>query len=437
MRIVKFLIIFILLLNCRRAATPAVALVNGLPITAAELTKALPQSIEPGRETTVVQEYLNGMINKELFIQEAIRLGLDSAIAYPLEMEKKLLLTYELFADIAQKTRPTPQELQNAYNLLGTEIRCRLITVRDETTAQRLYQELLRGADFESLVVRFSIHPSKTNLGDVGYFQEFYLEEPLRSAVLALKPGDFTRPVFFDSNYQLVLLIDRKPVDPPLPPFNEAKQQLEDQLKISRQRQVANEYVKNLRARLVYNPAGLGVFHKPVDSISAEEKEIWVAVRDSSKYVKVGSLLHIARGFPVGLDTAIRTYAIKRAIEEDLMYEDALSRQLDRLPKVAEQLNRTRRKLLYETLYNRVISSQINIEEDEVKDFYQSHRDRYPTDDFNAVAPIIRNSLVIEHRNAHYQQFTRELRSRARININQRLLNRLLQEIITKKKESK
>ncbi|MEO0069032.1 MAG: peptidylprolyl isomerase [candidate division WOR-3 bacterium] len=437
MRILKVLILSFILLNCRRATTPVVAFVNGVPITVEEFTKTLPASIDPGKETTVVQEQLAELINKELFIQEAIRLGLDSTIAYPLEIEKKGLLTYELFADVARQIRITPQELKNTYNLLGTEVRCRVISVRQETTAQRVYQELLQGALFETLATRLSIHPSKTSGGDIGYIQEYYIEEPLRSAISALKTGEFTKPVFFDSSYEIILLVDRRPVDPPLPPFNEAKQQLEEQLKISRQRQAANEYVKNLRARLVYNPAGLRVFHKPADSITPAEREIWVAVRDSTKYVKVGNLLHIARRLPLGIDTAIRTYAIKRAIEDDLMYEDALNRKLDRLPKVAEQIERTRRKLLYETLYNRAITSQITVSEEEVKEFYSSHRDRYPGDDFNAVAQLIRNNLFLERRNARYNQFVEELRSRARININQRVLNRVLQEVTPKKKEKK
>ncbi|MEO0049629.1 MAG: peptidylprolyl isomerase, partial [candidate division WOR-3 bacterium] len=252
MRILKVLILSFILLNCRRATTPVVAFVNGVPITVEEFTKTLPASIDPGKETTVVQEQLAELINKELFIQEAIRLGLDSTIAYPLEIEKKGLLTYELFADVARQIRITPQELKNTYNLLGTEVRCRVISVRQETTAQRVYQELLQGALFETLATRLSIHPSKTSGGDIGYIQEYYIEEPLRSAISALKTGEFTKPVFFDSSYEIILLVDRRPVDPPLPPFNEAKQQLEEQLKISRQRQAANEYVKNLRARLVY-----------------------------------------------------------------------------------------------------------------------------------------------------------------------------------------
>lgn len=412
-------------------SNPIIAQINGAAIKKSVLLNALPRSIEAEKESLVVQDCLEGLINKELFVQEAIRLGLDSAIAYPLELEKKALVIYELFSDIARSNPPVRlQELQNAYQLLNIQVHCQVIAVREETLAQRLYRELQNGARFESLAFRYSIHPSKNQGGDVGTFPAYYIAEPMRSAILALPPGEFTKPVLFDSSYQIVLLLDRRPIEPPLPPFGEVKQQLEEQIKISRQRRAANEYVAKLRARLVYNPQGLAVFSKPVDSITEAEKERWIAVRDSMKYVKVGRLLSIARRFSPDLDTTLRTYAIKRAIEDDLMYEDGLRRGLDRTPKVKEQIEKTRRKLLYETLFNRMVTSQIIISDTEVFNYYQTHHDRYLGGDFAAVAPLIRNNLIAERREAKRQEYLARLRSSAKIVINQRALKTIVAETV-------
>ncbi|MEO0070362.1 MAG: peptidylprolyl isomerase, partial [candidate division WOR-3 bacterium] len=346
----------------------------------------------------------------------------------------KGLVIYELFAQVAEKAQPvTEQELKNAYELLSEEVHCRMIAVREKSTSQQLYQELCQGANFETLAVRYSIHPSRTKGGDLGYIPEYYIEEPLRSAVVGLKPGEFTKPIFFDSSYQIVLLIDRRPTSPPLPPFLEAKQQLSEQIKLWRRRRAANEYVQNLRERLVYNPAGLAIFYKPVDSITEEEKEIWVAIRDQKKYVKVGRLLHIARRFPLGLDTAIRTYAIKRAIEDDLMFEDGLNLGLDKAPKVKEQLKRLRRKLLYETLFNRLVVEQAVVTDSECFAYYQNHRERYPKEEYAAVAPLIRNHLLLERQKMRQNEILTELRSRAKITINQKVLKRVLTNLSKKR----
>lgn len=426
--ITPFLIL--LCVTCTRSADIPVAVVNSTRITRSELQSTLPRTIEPGRESTVVQEVLEGLIEKELFVQEAVRLGLDSVIALPLELSKKGTLIYELFADLARSVPPPSlQELQNTYRLLSTEVHCRVISVKSETLARRLYGQLKQGVSFETLAVNYSIHPSAPRGGEIAYTPLFYIEEPLRSAILNIKPGEFTAPVFFDSSYEIVLLLESRPTDPPLPPFPEAKQQLEEQIKISRQRRTANEYVSKLRSRLVYNPAGLAVFHKPVDSITESESQLWVAVKDGKKFVKVERLLHIARSFPPGLDTAVRTYAIRRAIEDDLMYEDALARSLDRRPRVKEQLERLRRKLLYETLYNRMVSARVQVTDAEVAEYYSTHRDRYPGDDFNAVAPLIRTNLITERRAAVRAEYLNQLRSRARIKLNPRVLKQVVAEL--------
>ncbi len=408
---------------------PVVIRVNNAAITREEILKTLPQAIPPGGESIALQECIDGLVNRELFVQEAIRLGLDSVIAYPLELEKKGLVIYQLFAEVGRRSEPvTAGELERTYKLLSEEVHCRLIAVRKRALADSLYRELERNAAFESLAGRFSIHPSRAQGGDMGYIPLYYIEEPLRSAIMGLKPGQWTKPVFFDSSFQIVLLIDRRPVEPPLPPFGEIKQQLEEQLKISRRRRAANEYIQQLRQRLVYNPAGLAIFYKPVDSITPAEQEVWVVMRDSAKYVKVGRLLHIARRFPPDLDTAIRTYAIKRAIEDDIMFEDGLKQGLDRAPDVIQQLERTRRKLLYETLYNR-ITSQITVTDEDIQNYYRSHRERYPGNNFNDVAPLIRNNLLLERRRARFEEYLTELRTRASIKIDRRQVRNLLKEV--------
>jgi peptidyl-prolyl cis-trans isomerase C len=438
LKILKTALTILLLFNCGVKKSSAVAVVNRVEITVDDLMKALPQSIEPGTESTVVEQCLEGLINRELFIQEAERLGLDSVITYPLEIEKKGLVIYELFADVERKTAPISlPELQRVYDLLKNEVHCRVIAVRDKDTADQIYKMLQNGGDFATLAGQYSIHPSRVRGGDLGYIQEYFIEEPLRSAVLGLNPGQLTRPIFFDSSYQIVQLLDRRPVDPPPPPFNESKQQLEEQLKISRRRQAANEYVQQLRRRLVYNSVGLRVFYKPVDSITEAEKEIWVAMRDSAKYVKVGRLLHIARRFPPYLDTAVRTYAIKRAIEDDLMYEDGLNRGLDRRPGVVEQLRKLRQKLLYETLYNRAITSQLTVSDEEVRQFYETHRERYPGNDWTAVAPLIRNNLFEERREVKFRQFVQELRTRMPVKVNANSLRTVINRLKTKKEKTK
>ncbi|MEO0079584.1 MAG: peptidyl-prolyl cis-trans isomerase [candidate division WOR-3 bacterium] len=401
-----------------------VALVNGIPITLAELERQMPQTVPAQEESTIRRKTLEELIAKELFVQEAERQGLDSAIGYQLELEKKALVMRELFRTIAQQVRPVSElELKRDYELLKTEDRCQVIVVPDRTQAQRLIAELEMGVPFESLAVRHSIHPSRVEGGDMGYTPELYIDEPLRSAVIALTPGAWTQPILYDSNYAIIRLIDRRPADPPPPPFSELKQRLAEQLKLTRQRQAAANYMAELRRRLEFNPEGLRVFYKPVDSITESEKEIWVAIRDGRQYVKVGRLLHIGRRFPPYLDTAIRSYAIRRAIEEDIAYEDGLNRGLDKAPRVRAELAETRRRLLYDKFYEREVASQVTVSDSEVAAYYEAHRDRF-LGELASVATLIRNDLTKERRTARYNEVLSRLRDKARIVVNERVLHR-------------
>jgi len=246
---------------------------------------------------------------------------------------------------------------------------------------------------------------------------ELAIEEPLRSAVLALAPGEWTRPVKSAGRYQLVRLVDRRPADPPPPPYGELKQELAFRLKRQKRRQLAEEYLAGLRQRLTYNERGLAILCKPADSITAEEQEEWVAIKDNSKYVKVGRLMHIVRRFPASLDTALRKYAVRREIEEDVMYEDGRARGLDRLASVRGPLADRRRNLLYQALYRQAITDRIEVTDDEVRRFYEEHRDSYPGQDAAQAAPAIRFRLYAERRDRRYAEFRDELRAGARIEI--------------------
>jgi hypothetical protein len=217
--------------------------------------------------------------------------------------------------------------------------------------------------------------------------------------------------------YQIVRLVDRKPADPQPPPFGEVRQELEFRLKEERRAKLANEYLERLRARLRYNPKGLDILAKPVDSITPAEEEEWVAIRDNSKYVKVGRLLAVARRFPPALDTGMRRYTVRREIQEDLLYDDALKRGLDKLPAVKKQLAERKRDLLYRALLKKEVSDQVAVPDTEVRRYYEEHKDKFPSGGFAGAEPPIRSRLTAEQRDKRLAEYREALRSRAKIEV--------------------
>jgi hypothetical protein len=166
------------------------------------------------------------------------------------------------------------------------------------------------------------------------------------------------------------------------------------------------------------------VFQKPAEQIVAAEMDVWVAIKDGKQYVKVERLMHVARRLPADLDTALRTMAVKRAIEEDLAYDDGLGRGLHKLPEVRAQLEDRRRKLLYQELYRREVTDRVTVTDAEVQDTFAARRDRYAGNDLGAVAPLIRNDLLAARRAERYNEYLAELRERARITVDEKRLYR-------------
>ncbi|MEO0085162.1 MAG: peptidylprolyl isomerase [candidate division WOR-3 bacterium] len=299
-----------------------------------------------------------------------------------------------------------------------------MIATDDSATAVEVERALARGEQFESLAARYSVHPSARAGGQVRELTEYEIDEPLRSRVARLRPGETTPVTPFDGGFVIVRLDERVPVDS-VPDFGAVRQRVKAELELVRRRAAARGYAERLRQRLVYNPEGLAILRRPVDSISEAEKEVWVAIRDSTQYVKVGRLLHIARRFPPGLDTALATYAIRRAIEEDLMYEEGLRRGLEKLPSVREELIKTRRRLLYELLYRREVAGRVSVDDSAVAEYYAAHRDRYPSGLTPEVASLISGQLRQERQRARLEEFSAGLRARARMTVNDRALKQV------------
>src|SRR5512136_344694 len=197
----------------------AVAVVNGEAITAADVAEMLPVNLDSLRADTVKKQVLDGIITRKLFAQEAKREGMEKDAEYLVELEQKALVNQRLYDTItAAGNRVTEAELQAAYKLLQTEAHLRLISVPDESLAQRLAAELDRGAAFESLAVRYSKHPSAVKAGDDGFVPLLLIDEPLRTRVMVLKPGQHTGPTLitdaWQGTWQIAELLETRPADP-------------------------------------------------------------------------------------------------------------------------------------------------------------------------------------------------------------------------------
>lgn len=216
-----------------------VAVVNGVAIPAshAEAIRqeraARGQGNGPGADEAV----RDALVNLEILAQVAIQKGLDQPenVRAILELQRKEALVKLLQADFV-KTHPIADAtIQAEYDKLKAqdrerEYRARHILVDNEKTAKGLITQLVgKKAKFEDLAKKHSKDASAKTGGDLGWMTPSSLVPEFAQAMVALKPGEFSRvPVKSQFGWHVIRLEESR--QPEFPTFDKVKDQIANHL---------------------------------------------------------------------------------------------------------------------------------------------------------------------------------------------------------------
>jgi peptidyl-prolyl cis-trans isomerase C len=217
-------------------AGPAVAVVNGAPISKDEYdvyVKSLLQG-KPQTELTTDQknQVLDEMITMQLVSAQAIKDGVDKDpdVAARLEVLRMRVLADAESQKYLKGKEPTDAELHAEYDsaiasMDKTEYHARHILVDSKEKAEAVLKKLKGGAKFEDVAKAESTDNSKTNGGDLGWFTLARMVKPFGDAVKGLKKGEITpEPVQTQFGWHVIQLEDTREVAPP--PFDQVKTQV-------------------------------------------------------------------------------------------------------------------------------------------------------------------------------------------------------------------
>ncbi|MCX7785287.1 MAG: peptidylprolyl isomerase [candidate division WOR-3 bacterium] len=409
--------------TCSKQSQTIIARVNGEAITEKEFIAALPKGFtSDSTESNYRRSLIDNLIVKKLFIQEAKALGLEDQVDAQLEYEKKHRLIQALYDDVVTKNlKITEKDIQDMLTQISTEVHLKVIVMPNESIAQIVNEGISKGIPFESLAVKYSQDESAVEGGDIGWLPVYYLEESLRNAVANMKENEISSLIRSADEYKIIKLIEKRISKESL---SERKTNARMLVEQEKHRQLVSAYLEKLSQRLEFNPEGLRLFYKHPDSFSEAERETWVAKKDNRKVVYAKNLFHIAREFPRIIDTALKSYAIKRAIEEDVMYEDALNRNLDKLPEIQKEFEQRKKDLLYQKLYAMQITQTLKVTDKEIEDYYNANKEKYLPNKVSDVAPLIKNELLEQKRQERYMNYVQELKAKSKIEIDEkRLMN--------------
>jgi peptidyl-prolyl cis-trans isomerase C len=229
-----------------------VAIVNGKPVPTSRVDELVKQVASQGRPVTpdIQGQIKEEVINREVFMQEAQKAGLDGSDDYKSQMEqaRQVVLIRALFADFQKKNPVTDADIKAEYDKFaaangGKEYRARHILVEKEADATKLIADLKKGAKFEDLAKKNSKDPgSGANGGDLDWAAPGSYVKEFSDAMVKLAKGKFTdAPVKSQFGFHIIRVDDVRETQ--LPPLDQVKPQISQQL----QQQKLQAYQKGLR----------------------------------------------------------------------------------------------------------------------------------------------------------------------------------------------
>jgi peptidyl-prolyl cis-trans isomerase C len=242
-------------------STKALAIINGKEITASEFDLRWGQLPEFARKTYAGpdgrKKFLEELITRELLLQEARKRGIDRDRALVERVERfkeRSVLDNLMREEVDSRITVTQEELKAYYAAnpgsftAPDDMRASHILVKTEEEALDVKKRLDHGEDFAALARKISLDlATRFKGGDLGPIKRGQMIPQFEKTLLALKVGEISHPIATPFGYHIIKLNDRT-VGAPLS-FEDAKDQVKEQLQVEKKRKRFDEFVASLRAK--------------------------------------------------------------------------------------------------------------------------------------------------------------------------------------------
>jgi parvulin-like peptidyl-prolyl isomerase len=378
------LLLALLLAGPAFARLPPLAFVDGEPITGEDLRDAFARR-HSGHLAFLaseleVRKFLEKLIDWRLLIHEAERLDLaDRPEVLELIADKLDALTFGhlLKLEIEAPAQPTEEEIRAAFERHTAElVQVRQVVVASRPEIEEIAKLLAQGRTLAELARERSQAPSRRSDGLLMPIGWGTMEETWDEAVFRLKPGEVSRPFRNGGAWEIVQMLDRKPVERPR--YEKAREKLRSILlrrKLeTRQRDFSAQLHKKfgVAVRLVPDdPAKYAAaLHKDPQTIVAAWKGGELRIEQLAQWVDFGALQ--------GLDSERAAEDLESmvhlAINEQLARLEARERRYEKLPEIQAEVQRLREGLMENILLAEYVFKDIAVADAEIRAWYGSHQ---------------------------------------------------------------
>lgn len=93
---------------------------------------------------------------------------------------------------------------------MAEEVRASHILVKTKEEAEKIREEIVAGKDFAEAAKEYSLCPSKSDGGDLGFFGHNVMVIEFDHAAFELKKGELSKPINTNFGWHLILVTDKK-----------------------------------------------------------------------------------------------------------------------------------------------------------------------------------------------------------------------------------
>ena len=277
-----------------QTADPVIMTVAGVDVPRSEFEYSYNKNNTDGViDKKTVEEYVELFVNYKLKVQAALDARIDTTSAFLKEFaqyrDQQLVPTFVTDDDMLAEAHKVYDQTKESIGPDGLIRPAHILMMipQKATDAQQqeakqridsVYQALKDGADFEELAKKVSQDPGSARRGGVlGWVGKNQLVKEFEEVAFALKPGEMSKPVLSPFGWHIILMKERKELEP----FDFHKENI---LKYLEQRDVRKSISDQKIAQMVKNSNGTltkeRVMELRADSLSAADLSIRYLIKE-------------------------------------------------------------------------------------------------------------------------------------------------------------
>jgi peptidyl-prolyl cis-trans isomerase C len=406
-----------LLVSCGGKSGDVVARGRDVKITAADYNRQYLEISPPRRPRNMdtmegKRRFLDDLINKEIMASEAKKRGFSED---PGLVEAMKALTDQKILDVLRnegvedKIKFEPGEIRAFYDKQGQQYRVGLLVFQDRTRAEKVQARIRGGASFkdlagESVIAR--MYPD----ADLGWRTWGEFEEPLNSALFALKPGETTDLIPMQGDDLVLATVFEVRPNEELGSFEDMRSGMRDKLTSMKRRTLSmdwtTESIKKYRVtldedqtakildRLVWNMDAAGQEIRP--AFSPEEENAVLGTYEGGR-MTVGSLVDEVMQIPLasrpnsGMGLQEFDRFLKVVLMNKALLADGYAQRIQDRPEVRSQLDRTREERMVTMLYDSIVKD-VTVTSADIEEYYENYKDSLRNPEQYEVSRIVTQS---------------------------------------------